>query len=168
MVQRSGFYTDGTNVIQRVIGIEWDLGFDKTAKRQYIERIKEALPDMLKPMIDVTSASPNALHRSLSPIFIEFSGDSLENFIQKNPQVLVPGIIDFLYMKCLSSSQKQLIRDTNCFIDVFHKPENGRNTQAACCAYAKLLMLRGKENLLNDIDAFLSWYNDVGFYTLGG
>lgn len=168
MTQRSGFYTDGTNVIQRVCTIEWDLGFDKEAKRTYIERIKEALPSMLNPMIDITSASPNAFHRSLSPIFIEYGGSSIEDFIKLNPQVMVPGVIDFFYISSLSPAQMKLIKETNCFIDVFHKPSNGRSTQAAWCVYAKLLMLKNKEHLLTNLEEFLAWYNDVGFFTVGG
>lgn len=168
MVARGGFYTDGTNVLFKSCLIEWDLGFDRRAKQMYINRIKEQLPTELNPMVDVTSASYDRIGQSLSPIFVQYGRGSLEEFCTASPEAWTPGIFDFLYFNSLTKEQKDFIMSQNCFIDVFHKPEKGRATQACSCAYYKLLCLKGKESLLNNLEEFLCWYNDVGFYNVGG
>lgn len=168
MVERGGFYTDGTNVIFQTVSIEWNLGFDIHAKHAYINRIIDALGDKYKPCYDVTSASPDPMARSLSPLFLHYNGTSLETLIMNNKELMVPGVADFFYANALSVKQKEFIRNVNCFIDVFYKPENKRNTQACHLAVFKLLQYQNKEYLLGNMDNFLSWYNDVGFYWLGG
>ena len=168
MVKRCGFYTDGANVICKECAIEWNMGFDKAAKHNYIMQIKAELPRELNPMIDVTSASDSIAGKALSPIFIECgsTGMSIEDYLKKHPECAKPGFFDFIYINCLSDDQKNTIFTTYCFIDVFHKPEKGRNTQASACAYYKLLQWQEKEFLLTDLDLFLDWYNSVPFFRI--
>lgn len=168
MAKRGGFYTDGVNIIFQTVDIDWDLGFDKEAKQKYIERIIEALGERFLPCADVTSASSDPIAQSLSPLFIRYGNSTLESLYMSNRELMVPGVCDFFYANALSDVQKEFIRNTNCFIDVFYKPENGRNTQACNIAVFKLLQYQKKEHLLEDLDAFLLWYNDIGFYWLGG
>ena len=171
MVNRCGFYTDGVNVICKTCAIEWDKGFDRQAKRTYIMSIKAELPKELHPMEDVTSASASAIGRYMSPIFIGVEDKhgkvwSLEDLCKENVALRNPGFFDFVYINALSDEQKRFIQTTNCFIDVFHNPDKGRNTQASACAYYKLLNWQRKEHLLKDLDAFLEWYKSVPYYCI--
>lgn len=168
MVNRCGFYTDGTNVIAKSCSIEWNLGFDKKAKLKYVEQVKAALPKELNPMLEVTSASDSIMGKSLSPIFIVAGMTclSIDDLVKRRPELAAPGYFDFLYLNCLSDAQWDTIRDKYCFIDVFHDPRKGRKTQASACAYGKLLLLQNRRALLKDREAFIDWYNQVPYYSI--
>lgn len=163
MVDRGVFYTDNTNIIFHKVSINWDLGFDKAAKHGYIDRIRKGLPPELLPTIDVTSGSDSSIGRTMSPIFLKTAdGTSVEDLWSS--EVGVPGVIDYIYCTALSAAQRGVIAHHVSFMDVFHKVENGKNTQAFCCALFRLLLVTDKLYLLNDPQMFVDWYNEVPFF----
>ena len=171
MVQRSGFYVDNNSIIQRIVYIEWDLGFDAYAKQRYIERIKNAFGDDKGILLDVTSASNEFAGKMLSPIFVKMKneGVSVEDYLHKL-QLRVPnlfeisGATDYVYLSNLSKFNKETIQKYHCFSDVFHNPaKQYGNTQACSLAVYKLLCAQDKEALLENAEEFLNWYQSIDF-----
>lgn len=162
MVKRGCFYTDGTNIVFKTVEINWDLGFDKPAKQQYIRNIIKALPHEYTPAIDVTSASYDPVGRSLSPIFLKTEdGTPVEDLYAVYP---APGVIDWIYLTSLQQKHKGCIAHHMSFIDVFHSPEKGRNTQAYTCALYRLLLLQDNLKVLRDVQEFVDWYDQVPYF----
>lgn len=164
MVKRGCFTSDGTNILFHTVEIDWNLGFDKRAKHGYISRIQEQLPLDCKPVIDVTSASNDKIGRSMSPIFLHTKdGECVEDLY---PKYGIPGVIDWIYITSLSTIQRGVIAHHNGFMDVFYSPDKGRNTQAISCACFKLLLLTNKLSILDDVQTFVDWYNEVPLFNI--
>lgn len=158
MATRCGYYTDGFNLRRIVLDIDWNLGFDREAKLSYIKDMKEKLSSHFVSIEDVTTASPNNMSKSLSPhCMYTTDGKPLSDLYNDYG---VPGVFDFLYMNTLTTEQVIYIMSIDCFIDVFHDPSKGAETQAKTLALFKMLCLQGKQHLLNNIDAFINWYNE--------
>lgn len=164
MVRRSGFKVTGDNQItQYIVSIDWDLGFDKKAKHEYIKRIASQLQVYgIADTLDVTSASNVHVGKMLSPLFVEVPalGCSLEDALQKIPNCFViPGLADWYYCRALSDLNKATILKHECISDVFHNPDKSYgNTQALSCACYKLLHNTGQLSLLDNRDEFLNWF----------
>lgn len=171
MVQRSGFYVKDGKIIQRIIWIAWDLGFDKQAKHQYIDRVINALGTDIAPIADVTSASYIPETRNLSPIFVKMQdgNQSVEEFLQHMkesifPQVFqVPGVSDYVYLKALSEENVKTALSYNCYVDVFHNPQKSYgNSQALSLAVLRLIWETKQFHVLElEMNDFIKWYNTI-------
>jgi len=164
MVKRCGFYISKGKLCRKDVLIDWDLGFDRDAKAEYIERIKRALGEDLMPSIDVTTASTDAIAKRLSPYYVILEdGVSVEDAWKEIkitvPEVCkIPGMFDFIYLNGLNEWQRDYVKRMECFIDVFHNPDKAFNTQAKALAVFKLLNVQGKQEYLEDCNAFVKWY----------
>ena len=170
MVTRSGFYVKGNLIIQRIVYIDWDLGFTKEAKHEYVRRVITELGTDVGKAVDVTSASPIYQARSLSPFYLKdvVTGKSVEDYLSElnsksNCNVFqIPGLADYHYLRNLTEVNKETINTYDCFIDVFHNPDKCYgNTQALSLAVYKVLQYKGKLDLLElgtEVE-FLDWYN---------
>ena len=167
MVQRSGFYVENDCVIQRIVKIEWDLGFDWFAKQKYIERIRNVFGTDKGKLLDVTSASNNDGGRTLSPLFVKMKsrGCTVEDFLQAHPELLaMRSMSDYLYLSNLSDFHKNIISNYDCFSDVFHNPDKQYgNTQACSLAVYKLMQQQDKLELLEDYETFRDFYETIDF-----
>ncbi len=167
MVSRSGFYVEDDSIIQRVVSINWDLGFDSFAKQKYIERIHKAFGKDKGALLDVTSASNNDAGRTLSPLFVRMRSNdcTVEDFLQMHPELLVMrGMSDYLYLNNLRDFHKKIISNYDCFSDVFHNPDKQYgNTQACSLAVYKLMQKQDKLELLKNYETFRDFYETIDF-----
>lgn len=162
MVSRSGFFIRDNKIVQRIVQINWNEGFDKQAKHIYIKRIVSALGSDVGKVADVTSASPVSETRVLSPLFIResSSGLSLEDIWEKIESPL-PYLFHYLYLCSLSEENKETILSYDCYSDVFHNPEKELwNTQAFSVTLYRLLHDTNKEEVLKDYNSFSNWLKD--------
>lgn len=161
MVTRCGYTVEQNQIIERRVQINWDLGFDKEAKRAYIQRIINALPDDYKPAVDVTTASPIYEARSLSPFYVTRDGVNIEDTWAKTKEELpglLPGAFDYIYLSSLSEEQIDYVLRQKTFIDVFHNPEKAISTQARSLCALQILHNTNNMHLLNDFSAFVDWF----------
>lgn len=163
MVKRSGFYIEDGHICRKDVKIDWDLGFDKAAKWEYIDRIIKVLGDGLNPVVDVTTAAYDNESRSLSPFFVKINGNSVEvqwaELKAQNAGITnLPGAFDFLYLNALSEKQVAYVLKQKCFIDVFHNPDKAFNTQAKSLAVLQLLHSQDCMEYLHDLRVFTAWY----------
>lgn len=175
MVQRCGFFVENDRVSRTIVNIDWDLGFTREAKRQYIADIKRELsrihPD--KRIEDITSAS-SYWAREMSPIFMKFSnGESYEDAwarlksAHKSVMVydqfmwfLPLGGYEFEHFYCYYGQYLlPKIRQVDIFVDVFYNPQKLAPTQARACAILKLLDEQGAMYVLEDTNLFVEWCN---------
>lgn len=174
MVPRCAYYlNESYDVIRHIVLINWDLGFDREAKHQYIMRLTEALnkPDMI--IVDITTASYIYEARMLSPVFVKLKNDpsiTVEDYLQQihlfnNPQfsedtrVKLSG---YIYMTNLSDRNKSVIAKYDGFFDVFGNPIKApHNTQALFATLYKKLMLQHKEDILSDYDTYVDWFDSL-------
>lgn len=171
MVQRSGFYVADGRIIQRIVRIEWDLGFDRDAKHQYIDRVINALGTDIAPIADVTSASYVKETQRLSPIFVRMpdGNQTVEDYLQviKNgvfPEIFqIPGASDYVYLTALSEEDLKTALQYNCYVDVFHNPTKSYgNTQALSLAVMRLICETKQFNVLDlSINDFCKWYQSI-------
>lgn len=166
MAKRSGFYIENNTIVQKVVDINWELGFDKKAKHTYIERIIKALGEELQPAIDVTSASNVEEGKALSPLLLRVPGRnmSVEDLQRDLGAYDIPGLADYYYLRALQDSHIATVNRHKCFIDVFHNPEKSfGNTQACSLAVYKLLRQIGRLDLIaiGNKDKFVDWYQNM-------
>lgn len=165
MVKRSVFYVHSGKLYRKDVEIEWDLGFDREAKQEYIERIQKAAGDNLSASIDVTTASPIYKARMLSPFYVKVDGMNVEDIWALNkeqqPQIKqILGAFDFIYLNALSREEKEYALRQAGFIDVFHNPDKAYNTQAKSLAVLQLLAQTDNLNLLVSLGDFVKWYTE--------
>lgn len=164
MVSRCGYYVSKDKIIQRNVSIEWDLGFDKKAKHEYIKRICLALGEDVGLACDVTTASPIYETRRLSPVFISMRNSELtvEDYYQQiiKPKCgYIPGLMELAYAGSLTSGLIKTIQKYDCFIDVFHNPEKRNGcTQALACAIVKWAINNDRGDIFSTQDGFIKWY----------
>lgn len=163
MVARSGFYLEDGVIVQRVVSIDWDLGFDRAAKNAYVTRLHNALGDDLTKA-EVTSASLLPETRMLSPIYLteKSCGKSVEDAYQTVKAIAPPFFFHFLYLGNLGEKEYGMIKHYQCYTDVFHNPEKEwGNTQAFSLALYRLLVEQKKLSVLEDFNDFLGWLQEV-------
>ena len=166
MVSRCGFYVSGNRIVQKNISIDWDLGFTREAKHEYIKRIIDALGDVGK-CSDVTSASPIYKDRMLSPIFVRMISydKSVEDFYQENikPEYgYIPGLMEYIYILNLSEDEIRHALTIDCYIDVFHNPDKRQGcTQALALAILRWMAATDKTNVISSLESFLEWYKNI-------
>ena len=163
MVTRCGFFVEDGELYRKDVYIDWELGFDKAAKHEYIKRIQFALGPELSPCVDVTTASPVWEARGLSPHFLKAGDLSIEDAwaqlkVNNIKATRIPGAFDFLYLNALSPEQLKYVMKQKCFIDVFHNPERAFNTQAKSLAVYQLLVGQDAVEILKNLSAFSEWY----------
>lgn len=163
MVTRSVFYVEGNKIYRQDILIEWDLGFDKEAKHEYIKRIQQAASGNLRHSVDVTTASPDYTARSLSPFFVKDGDMNIEDVWalnkQQQPQIVrIPGAFDFIYLNAIPEALKEYVYEQTGFIDVFFNPDKAYNTQAKSLAILQLLNETGNLCKLENLGEFVEWY----------
>lgn len=171
MVLRSVFYVKGESIMQRIVQIAWDLGFDTFAKHKYIERIRLASQLNSNSFIDVTSASDNIKGRFLSPVFVKVKGRdiSVEDYLRSLQEHIpdlwnIAGISDYVYLTNLNNNHIDILMQYEYYSDVFHNPQKSYgNTQACSLAIYKLLYVQGKLQLLENLEEFLNWYQHINF-----
>lgn len=170
MVKRCGFYVDGYHIVQRVVEIDWDLGFDKSAKQEYTRRIITALGDIPTPAVDVTTASVDPYAKRLSPIYVKMMEEdiSVEDYWKrfKNNPKYVPicdyATLCYIYLTNLSEYEVSIAFKYNCYVDVFHNPDKGLdNTQAYWIAVLRLLIKSGMDVNEMSVLTFRNWYAEV-------
>ncbi len=174
MVPRCAYYlNESRDVVRHSVLIDWDLGFDREAKHQYIMRLTQTLnkPDMV--IVDITSASYIYEARMLSPIFVKMKNDpakSVEDYLgeiklftssvlSEESKIAFAG---YVYMINLSDVNIKTIIKYDGFFDVFNHPiKHPHNTQAYFATLYKKLMLERNEDVLSDYDKYVNWYNSV-------
>lgn len=170
MVSRCGFYVYGDVIVERIVKIDWDLGFDRDAKHKYIERIKSALGSYVGTKADVTTASQDYKARRLSPIFLKCKDKdmSVEDCWQQVVKDKIPnasevrGLFDYVYLYNFSDYEIDVAMEYDCYIDVFHNPDRGfHNTQARSLAVLRLIIETGQEQVLESLEGFLQWYKTI-------
>lgn len=174
MVPRCAYYLNEDNdIVRHVVLIDWDLGFDKEAKHQYIMRMIDAIdkPNML--IMDITSASYIRETRMLSPIFVKMKNDaekSVEDYIAESQIFNAVNIseaskiqlVGYIYLTNLSELNITTIKKYDGFFDVFNHPiRHPHNSQALFAILYKKLMLEHKLDVLSDYDKYVEWYNSV-------
>lgn len=171
MVDRCGFSIENGKIICTIVQIDWDLGFDTFAKRKYIEYVQQELSykrcSPTDKFVDVTTASNSSDGKSLSPYYLhDTEGRIIEDAwaLTKElaPDVIhLPGAFDFIYLHgVMNGKLEPVILKYNLFIDVFHNPKKGFNTQARSCAVYVLLNSLGKLDLLNKPTEFFKWFKE--------
>lgn len=168
MVPRCGYYVLGDVIICETVYIEWNKGFDRAAKTAYTYDLLNKL-DHLKPVAEVTTASPNVETRGLSPMYIKMKDNqqlSVEDYM-KDLHDRVPssrGQMCFFHLTYLQNLLKEHIRTLhkyNCYTDVFANPAKGfGHSQALSLAIYRLLENTKRLHLLSNNQAFIKWYND--------
>lgn len=168
MAERCGFGVVDGNIVQYDVEIAWDKGFDREAKKHYIEELHSKLGDGVK--LEVTSASQND-GRKLSPFYIYAeNGMNLEDFWKEAnkpdyiqyysytwPQSMRQ--ICFQHYYCIHATHLiDIIRKADIFTDVFYKPVENGLTQAKGCAILKALDSTNDFNILKDPVDFTVWY----------
>lgn len=173
MVKRCAFYVKDGVVKRCVVEINWELGFTSYAKLEYINRLYYALHEKgLSNILDVTSANKGTqCGYILSPMYIKKDGISVEDLYMQQ-RVRLDGqasrmlFYDWLYGKMLSEKHINMIKCYDVFVDVFHKPDVSKCTQAKSCAIFKLLLERGMLDLYDDAVRFYDWrLKNVDFVT---
>lgn len=174
MVPRCGYYIDEGKVKQLVVDIEWNLGFDKVAKQQYVKDLHEEVVKLFadkKPLEVTTAAEPPG--KWLSPIYIKFDGgksmeDIWAEYTKLYPEILVYD--QFVWRKPLDARafthyycyyadvRLSTIRKYDVFTDVFYNPTKPGGTQALGCACLKLMDLQKSLDVRNSIKTFCEWY----------
>lgn len=175
MVPRCAYYLNENNdVVRHCVLIDWDLGFTKEAKHQYIMRLTDALNLSDKIIVDITSASYIYEARMLSPIFVKMLGSediSVEDFLHKHnvwgkestltdeQKIALSG---YVYLKNLSEENKRVIRKYDGFMDVFNNPiTHAHNTQALFAALYKKIEIQKCEHILSSYEEYCRWYLTV-------
>lgn len=166
MVKRCGFFIQDGALMRKDVIIEWDLGFDKEAKLQYIDRLHTALGEELSPIVEVTTASNTYLGRCLSPFYTKIKGVSVEELWpvikKKSEGVFISGMYEFVYLQSLTNEQQSYVLQRKCFTDVFFNPDKACNTQAKALVVYQLLCLQKKKEILGSLMEFTKWYEING------
>ena len=176
MTPRCGFYIDNGRVKWKTVYISWDTGFNKEAKRYYIEQLHEKLSEFKDvPMLEVTTAAPTALGRSFSPYNICIGGMSMEDFWHEceKPDGIKYASFNwptdmkfyaFMHMYCyyMRDRAKELSK-YEMFTDIFHNATRGVITQAEACAILKYMYERNELDLLDGDIEFVTWYREHGW-----
>lgn len=167
MAKRCVYYVKDNVLYRQDIIIDWELGFDRDAKREYIRRIQNTFPDKDVRAVDVTTASPDWHTRSLSPIYLKMKDipdKSVEDYLADCKSML-PKNTDrgpfnaYIYLTNVGEEEAYTIIQHTAFFDVFHSPDKaGNNTQAYWCAVFKYLYDTGNTAILNDWSMFLQWF----------
>lgn len=161
MVKRCGYYIENGVIKRKDVYIEWDLGFDRNAKYDYINRLKDALGKELHPILDVTTASMDSVGKSLSPHILKAStGEYMSDLYHTLPSIEV---FCYFYFKAISEGQSRYLERMNCLIDVFHNPDtHGDRTQAMWLSLYRLL-LPDRQEILQDFNSYSNWLNSLEF-----
>lgn len=173
MVTRCGYYVENGKVKSEIVEIEWNLGFDKVAKQEYVKSLHEELHKLLpdKRIIEVTTAAEPP-GKWLSPIYIKFlGGESLEDVWQKLNKAHTDYLVydnyvwkkpfnwkAFVHYYSLYGDVKlSTIRRYDVFTDVFHNPTKQQSTQALGCAVMRLMYELGHLDVRNSLKEFCEW-----------
>lgn len=166
MVKRCGFFLQDGVLMRKDVMIEWDLGFDREAKLQYIDRLHSALGEELSPIVEVTTASNTYVGRCLSPFYTKIKGVSVEDLWpavkEKANGVVIPGMYEFVYLQSLTDEQQSYVLQRKCFTDVFFNPDKAYSTQAKALVVYQLLCLQEKKGILGSLVEFTRWYEING------
>lgn len=174
MVPRCGYYIDNGIVRKVTANIEWNLGFDRVAKQQYVKDLHEEISKLLPGLkaVEVTSAAEPP-GKWLSPIYIKFDGGkSMEDiwgeYTKLYPEFLVYDQFvwrkpldgrAFLHYYCYYADVRlPTMRQYDVFTDVFYNPTKPGGTQAIGCACLKLMDLQKNLSVRNSIKTFCEWY----------
>lgn len=171
MVKRCGFLTMGANVVYKPVSIEWDLGFTREAKIEYIKRLHDELHEIYpnKRIAEVTSASNVYETRMLSPFYVKAGNTTLEYLWQEYGSEYskdeVKAVFTHLYYMCIKDNLR-VIHNYDIFTDVFHKVDGDGFTQAESCAVIKLLTETGQEHILKSADSLRSWLEKNSIFSV--
>lgn len=170
MVTRCGFEDVNGDIVEHDVEIEWNKGFDREAKRCYIEELHSKLGDKMK--LEVTSASQN-IGKKLSPFYIySENGTNLEDLWKLSNHTDVLQYYNYVWPQsmrhigyshfyCIHATQLlYIIREADIFTDVFYKPTDNGLTQARGCAILKSLDRTHDLDILKDQIAFTVWYTN--------
>lgn len=161
VVKRSGFFLKDGCIARRDVVIEWNLGFEREAKKEYVRRLHLALGSELHPIIDVTTASNDYLGRGLSPFYTKIGDENVETLWASTKEQFrgrfIPGLFDYVYLHSLTDEQKQYVLQRKCFTDVFFNPDKACNTQAKSLVVYQLLVYQEKLELLDNLQEFVKW-----------
>ena len=167
MAKRCVYYVQDNVLYRQDIIIDWELGFDREAKREYIKRMQDSFPIKAMQAVDVTTASPNWNTRSLSPVFVRMKtgpDKSVEDYLSDVKTMLPKGVDRspfnaFIYLTNLGQDEAHTIVTHEAYFDVFHSPDkSGNNTQAYWCGLFKYLFVTRNVAILNDYGMFLKWF----------
>lgn len=155
MVQRMIFGFDGNGIVEFPVEINWDLGFDKAAKLEYINRVCDAAYCRygLDEVLDVTTANSSIENgRILSPHILKCYGGNMSvdaYFSEHGKNTLSPVMQKvafayyYMFSVCHNAEAYILFDRYNYFFDVFWKIGGG-DTQAYTCVLLKKAIYENK------------------------
>lgn len=172
MVPRCGFYICDNKIKRLVVKIDWNLGFDKSAKHVYVANLYKEFMDKLGDVVplDVTTASIQEAGRMLSPFNIYVGDKSLEDMWAEAKQgaVVRYGRYEwpielkreaFAHFYCTYAKDCiPAIKVADVFTDVFYNPTKDGMTQAEPCAMLKMMEQQGELGVLDSVRGYLEWF----------
>lgn len=183
MVQRIIFGFDGDGIIELPVEINWDLGFDKAAKLEYINRVCDVAYGRygLDEVLDVTTANSSVENgKILSPHILKCYGTdlSVSDYYDEHGKARLTPIMQkvafayyYMFSICHSTEAYVVFNRYNYFFDIFWKPGNG-DTQAYLCVLLKKVIHENKHKeffkelsntgLIGFKDWFIQNYNMCG------
>lgn len=168
MVTRYGVYVDGDMICRAYVDIEWNKGFDKDAKRDYVKQLHQGLRESFgEARIEEVTTASDTIGRRLSPYYIgdmenDWHAAKQGDWIKFDNQTWPVSMrrIAYAQMYCMrAKSLINIIRDVDVFTDIFCNPLKDGLTQAEPCAILKLLDVQGNMDIIADQFKFTAWYS---------